>query len=46
MECQLLDLNGFDCEMASGATVPAGIKKLVDEDIMKSDDTVARHIDR
>ena len=35
----VVGLNGFDCEMASGATV-AGIKKLVDEEIMKSDDTV------
>ena len=35
----VVGLNGFDCEMASGATV-AGIKKLVDEEIMKKDDTV------
>ena len=35
----VVGLNGFDCEMASGATV-AGIKKLVDEEIMKNDDTV------
>jgi threonine synthase len=35
----LVGLNGFDCEMASGA-VPAGIKKLVQEDIIKKDDTV------
>jgi len=35
----LVGLNGFDCEMASGA-VPAGIKKLVQEDIIKRDDTV------
>ena len=35
----VVGLNGFDCERASGATV-AGIKKLVDEEIMKSDDTV------
>ena len=35
----VVGLNGFDCEMASGATV-AGIKKLVDEGIMKNDDTV------
>ncbi len=35
----VVGLNGFDCEMASGATV-AGIKKLVDEEIIKSDDTV------
>ena len=32
-------LNGFDCEMASGATV-AGIKKLLDNEIIKSDDKV------
>ena len=32
-------LNGFDCEMASGATV-AGIKKLVDNEIIKKDDKV------
>jgi len=32
-------LNGFDCEMASGATV-AGIKKLLDDEIIKSDDKV------
>ena len=30
-------LNGFDCEMASGATV-AGIKKLLDDEIRKKDD--------
>ena len=35
----LVGLNGFDCEMASGA-VPAGIKKLVQEEIIKKDDTV------
>jgi threonine synthase len=35
----LVGLNGFDCEMASGA-VPAGIKKLVQEGIIKKDDTV------
>jgi len=35
----VVGLNGFDCEMASGATV-AGIKKLVDDEIIKSDDTV------
>ena len=35
----VVGLNGFDCEMASGATV-AGIKKQVDEEIMKNDDTV------
>ena len=32
-------LNGFDCEMASGATV-AGIKKLLDDEIIKNDDKV------
>ena len=32
-------LNGFDCEMASGATV-AGIKKLLDNEIMKKDDKI------
>ena len=32
-------LNGFDCEMASGATV-AGIKKLLDDEIMKKDDKI------
>ena len=32
-------LNGFDCEMASGAS-PAGIKKLVGEGVIKKDDTV------
>ncbi len=35
----LVGLNGFDCEMASGA-VPAGVKKLVAEEIIKKDDTV------
>ena len=35
----VVGLNGFDCEMASGATV-AGIKKLVDDEIIKNDDTV------
>ena len=35
----LVGLNGFDCEMASGA-VPAGVKKLVDEGIIKKDDVV------
>ena len=39
MEWQLLDLNGFDCEMASGATV-VGIKKLISEEIIKKDDIV------
>lgn len=35
----LVGLNGFDCEMASGA-VPAGIKKLMHEEMIKKDDTV------
>ncbi len=35
----LVGLNGFDCEMASGA-VPAGVKKLVDEGIIKKDEVV------
>lgn len=35
----LVGLNGFDCEMASGA-VPAGVKKLISEEIIKKDDTV------
>ena len=35
----VVGLNGFDCEMASGATV-AGIKKLMNEDLIKKDDTV------
>jgi threonine synthase len=35
----IVGLNGFDCELASGA-VPAGIKKLREEDIMKKDDIV------
>jgi len=35
----LVGLNGFDCEMASGA-VPAGIKKLIVEGIIKKDDVV------
>ena len=35
----VVGLNGFDCEMASGG-VPAGIKKLVKEEIIKNDDTV------
>lgn len=35
----LVGLNGFDCEMASGA-VPAGIKKLIHEGMIKKDDTV------
>ncbi|HET6516709.1 MAG TPA: threonine synthase [Nitrosopumilaceae archaeon] len=35
----VVGLNGFDCEMASGS-VPAGIKKLIDEGIIKKDDAV------
>ena len=35
----VVGLNGFDCEMASGATV-AGIRKLVDEGTIRRDDTV------
>ncbi len=35
----IVGLNGFDCEMASGATV-AGIKKMIDDEIIKKDDTV------
>lgn len=35
----VVGLNGFDCEMASGAS-PAGIKKLIGEGIIKRDDTV------
>ena len=35
----IVGLNGFDCEMASGA-VPAGIKKLLNEKIMKKDDKI------
>jgi threonine synthase len=35
----VVGLNGFDCEMASGA-VPAGIKKLRQEEIIKKDDIV------
>jgi len=35
----IVGLNGFDCEMASGA-VPAGIKKLIGEGIIKKDDVV------
>ena len=33
----VVGLNGFDCEMASGAS-PAGIKKLLNEGIIKKDD--------
>jgi threonine synthase len=35
----IVGLNGFDCEMASGAT-PAGIKKLIEKEIIKKDDVV------
>lgn len=35
----VVGLNGFDCEMASGA-VPAGIRKLRQQDIIKKDDIV------
>ncbi len=35
----VVGLNGFDCEMASGASV-AGIRKLMGEDIIKKDDVV------
>ena len=35
----LVGLNGFDCEMASGA-VPAGVKKLISEEIIKKDEVV------
>lgn len=35
----IVGLNGFDCEMASGA-VPAGVKKLREEGLIKRDDTV------
>ena len=35
----VVGLNGFDCEMASGA-VPAGIKKLLNDDIIKKDDEI------
>ena len=35
----IVGLNGFDCEMASGA-VPAGVKKLLGEEIIKKDDIV------
>ncbi len=44
-DSQMLDgmsvvgLNGFDCEMASGATV-VGIKKLIDEGVIQKDDIV------
>ena len=35
----VVGLNGFDCEMASGA-VPAGVKKLLGEGVIKKDDTI------
>ena len=35
----IVGLNGFDCEMASGS-VPAGIKKLLEEEVIKKDDVV------
>ncbi|MDP8888458.1 MAG: threonine synthase [Thermoproteota archaeon] len=35
----IVGLNGFDCEMASGA-VPAGVRKLRREGLMKKDDVV------
>ena len=35
----LVGLNGFDCEMASGA-VPASVKKLIAQEIIKKDDVV------
>ena len=35
----LVGLNGFDCEMASGA-VPAGVRKLISEEVIKKDDVV------
>ena len=35
----IVGLNGFDCEMASGA-VPAGIKKLLNENVIKKDDKI------
>ncbi len=35
----VVGLNGFDCEMASGA-VPAGIRRLIGEEVIKKDDTV------
>ena len=35
----VVGLNGFDCEMASGA-VPAGIKILLNKNIMKKDDKI------
>jgi len=35
----VVGLNGFDCEMASGAS-PAGIKKLREQEMIKNDDVV------
>jgi len=35
----VVGLNGFDCEMASGA-VPAGVRKLRKDGVIKKDDTV------
>ena len=35
----IIGLNGFDCEMASGA-VPAGIRRLREEETIKKDDVV------
>ncbi len=35
----VVGLNGFDCEMASGA-VPAGVKKLMEQEIIRKDDKV------
>lgn len=35
----IVGLNGFDCEMASGA-VPAGVRKLRSEELMEKDDVV------
>ena len=35
----VVGVNGFDCEMASGA-VPAGVKKLRRDGVIKKDDTV------
>ncbi len=35
----VVGLNGFDCEMASGATV-VGIKKLINEGIIQKDDVI------
>jgi threonine synthase len=35
----VVGLNGFDCEMASGA-VPAAVKKLRQKEVIKIDDVV------